>query len=68
MVGDMTFINEHKILGDDDETTAEVTKNKELLVKGLSGDEKMDLVITLLKKIEYHLSLATDTDLTNCNL
>ena len=64
----MTFINEHKILGDDDETTAEVTKNKELLVKGLSGDEKMDLVITLLKKIEYHLSLATDTDLTNCNL
>ena len=64
----MTFINEHKILGDDDETTAEVTKNKELLVKGLSGDEKMDLVITLLKKIEYHLSLATDTDLHNCNL
>ena len=63
----MTFINEHKILGDDDETTAEVTKNKELLTKGLTGDEKMELIITLLTKIEYHLSLATDTDLHNCN-
>ena len=55
----MTFINEHKILGDDDENVATVTENKELLVKGLSGDEKMDLVIILLEKIEYHLSVGS---------
>ena len=60
----MTFINEHKILGDDNETTAKVTWNKELVVKGLSGDDKLDLIITLLTKIEYHLMLASDADLT----
>ena len=55
----MTFINEHKILGADDETTAEVTENKELLVKGLCGDEKMNIIINLLMKIEHHLSVGS---------
>jgi len=64
----MTFINEHKILGDDDETTVEVTKNKELVVKGLSGDEKMELIINLLMKIEYHLSVGSGDEFKHIEL
>ena len=38
----MTFINEHKILGDDNETTAKVTRNKELVVKGYCASMPME--------------------------
>jgi hypothetical protein len=30
--------------------------------------EVSEQILIVLKKIEYHLSIASDTDLTNCNL
>jgi len=59
----MTFINEHKILGDDDSYNADVTKRKEVRAQDLDNKELLIQILNELKKIEYHLAIATDTNL-----
>ena len=65
------LIRQNKIQdGIDDTLLAEVNSSRELKVKDTSADSKIldnkDLLIeavTLLRKIEYHLSIGTDINL-----
>ncbi len=64
----MTFINEHKILGSDDTNTAVVGDDEALRITSPMLLDKLSQLITIMTKVEYHLSIITDTDLTNGNL
>lgn len=61
----MTYVNEHKILGEDNESIAEVTVEKELRTNDLSTRDLLIEAVQTLRKIEYHMSILTATDLTN---
>ena len=64
----MTFINQHKILGEDNESLAEVSKQKEVKVKSPTTIDILSEILLSLRKIEFHLSIGSDTDLTNTDL
>jgi len=58
------LIRQHKIQdGIDDTLLAEVNSSRELKVKDIDTKDLLIEAVTLLRKIEYHLSIGTDINL-----
>lgn len=58
------LIRQNKIQdGIDDTLLAEVNSSRELKVKDIDNKDLLIEAVTLLRKIEYHLSIGTDINL-----